>query len=606
MVVGWGVVGWGVVGWGVVGAGSVFSYSMKRPSGWCHIGPGAVWRCKGAGLARGGGGKNNIQFKKKGRNLNSMTTSSSDRLRAHYQQLRLLSCDQLWTREVPRFDAAPAPERMQQVAVVRAVGVVFSETGSPAQKQQARHWLRGLLADPAEKVRRYAMAALPKLGAGEAEEHELLALVGRATSEREDRALVQTLSRIGGKATLELGAGEQGGRLAVSVQQVKANVARREGAGALALDAPLKKLEGIRVALQCRSGLTPFVVEELNQASALKDVFRIGRQDAERIELVPEKVFSLNNLYALRCFSALVFPLGDLPLRDGVDSGLDPRALAALIASGPARHIMQSFTEGTVRYRLEFFARRTSATVANEIAEHVFAAAPALLNDPRQALWEVSIRETAQGVRVELSPRLRPDPRFAYRRGDVPAASHPPLAAAMARLAGVGTFGTEKIWDPFCGSGLELAECALRGEGGAVFGTDLSAEAVAVAKLNFASANRERKPVRARFVASDFREAFRHSELSDLNELSLVICNPPLGKRVPVNDLRSMVRALFGFAGRLLRPGGRLVFVNPVELRPEGGELKLDFRQKVDVGFAHLHLEKWVKQEARGGRPSGR
>ena len=549
--------------------------------------------------------KINIQFKEKGLKLSQMTNSSSDRLRAHYQQLRLLSCDQLWTREVPGFDTAPPPERMQLVSVVRAVGVVFSETGSPAQKQQARNWLRGLLSDPTEKVRRYAMAALPKLGAGEAEEHELLALVGKAASEREDRALVQTLSRIGGKATLELGAADQGGRLGVSVQQLKANVARKEGAGSLALDAPLKKLEGIRVVLQCRSGLTPFVVEELNQSAALKGVFRIGRQDAERIEFVPDKVFSLNNIYGLRCFSTLVFPLGELPLRDGPDSPLDPRALAAIIASGPARHIMQSFTEGTVRYRLEFFARRTSPTLANEIAEHVFAAAPALLNDPRQALWEVSIRETATGVRVELTPRLRPDPRFAYRRGDVPAASHPPLAAAMARLAGIGSFGAEKIWDPFCGSGLELAECALRGEGGAVFGTDLSPEAVAVAKLNFASANRERKSVRARFVACDFREAFRHSDLSDLNELSLVISNPPLGKRVPVNDLRSMVRALFGFAARLLRPGGRLVFVNPVELRPESGELKLDFRQKVDVGFAHLYLEKWVKHESKGGRPPG-
>jgi hypothetical protein len=102
---------------------------------------------------------------------------------------------------------------------------------------------------------------------------------------------------------------------------------------------------------------------------------------------------------------------------------------------------MQSFTEGTVRYRLECFARRTNATFVNEIAEHVFAAAPTLLNDPRQALWEVSIRETAQSVRVELSPRFRPDPRFAYRRGDVPAASHPPLAAAMARRAAASPAG---------------------------------------------------------------------------------------------------------------------------------------------------------------------
>jgi hypothetical protein len=67
-----------------------------------------------------------------------------------------------------------------------------------------------------------------------------------------------------------------------------------------------------------------------------------------------------------------------------------------------------------------------------------------------------------------------------------------------------------------------------------------------------------------------------------------------------------MVRALHGLAGRLLRPGGRLVFVNPVELRPEGGELRLDFRQKVDVGFAHLHLEKWVKREQNESRLPGR
>jgi 23S rRNA G2445 N2-methylase RlmL len=548
----------------------------------------------------------NIQFKKKGRILPGMTTSSSDRLRAHYQQLRLLSCEELWTREVPGFDAAPPTQRMQLVSVVRAVGVVFAETGSPAQKHAARNWLLGLLSDPAEKVRRYAMAALPKLGAGEAEERELLALVGKAASQREDKALVQTLSRIGGKATLELGAAEEGGRLAVSVQQVKANVARREGAGSLALDAPLKKLEGIRVALQCRDGLTPFVVEELNQSAALKGVFRIGRQDPERLELVPEKVFSLNDLYTLRCFSTLVFPLGELPLQSGSKGPPEPSALAAIIASGPARHLLQSFTEGTVRYRLECFARRTSAAFVNEIAGHVFAAAPMLLNDPRQALWEVSIRETAQSVRVELSPRFRPDPRFAYRRGDVPAASHPPLAAAMARLAGVGSFGAEKIWDPFCGSGLELAECALRGEGGTLFGTDLSPEAVAVAKVNVASANKGRSAVRARFVASDFREAYRHAELSDLEGLSLIISNPPLGKRVPVNDLRSMVRALYGLAGRLLRPGGRLVFVNPVELRPEGGELRLDFRQKVDVGFSHLHLEKWVKREQNESRLPGR
>jgi SAM-dependent methyltransferase len=489
--------------------------------------------------------------------------------------------------------------------VVRAVGVVFAESGSPAEKQQARGWLRGLLSDPVEKVRRYAMAALPKLGAGEAEERELLSLMEKAAGEREEKALAQTLSRIGGKATLERGVAGQGGRLAVSVQRVRANVARKEGAGSLVLGAALRRLEGVRVILRCRAGLAPFVVEEVQQAAQAKALFRVGRQEAESVELIPQKVFSLNDLYVFRCFGSLVFPLGELPRREAPGAPLDARAVAAVLASGHARHIMQSFTEGPVRYRLEFPARRAVAGPAAEVAGYVFEAAPALLNDPRQALWEVVVRESALATWVELSPRLRPDPRFAYRRGDVPAASHPPLAAAMARLAGVGLGGEEKVWDPFCGSALELAECALRGgEGGLFLGTDLDPEAVSVARLNFAAATRGRTGLRARFVACDFRKAAGQAELADLKDLTLMLCNPPLGKRVPVGDLREMVRSLFALAGRLLRPGGRLVFVNPVDLEPDAGGFRLGFRQKVDLGFAHLPLEKWLKREPPKNRPA--
>jgi SAM-dependent methyltransferase len=540
-----------------------------------------------------------------------MTSTSSERLKAHYQQLRVLDCEQLWTREVPAFDAAAPSERLRLVGVVRAVGVVFSETGSPTQRQAARAWLRGLLSDPVEKVRRYAMAALPKLGAGEAEENELLALAGKAAGEREQTALARTLGRIGGRATLEHGIPSPGSVSAVSLQRVKANVARKEGDGSLTLETPIRHIEGIRVILRCRSGLAPFVAAELEGADGLRNFFRPGHRESDSVELLPLKAFSLAQLYALRCFGTLVFPLGALPPAEGNGSPVEPRALAGLIASGHAKHLMRSFTKGQVRYRLNFAGRRANPALVEEVAAEVFAAAPALLNDPRQALWEVDVRENTRGTRVELVPRLRPDPRFAYRRGDVPAASHPPLAAAMARLAEVGLSGEEKVWDPFCGSGLELSECALRTDGGLFFGTDLEPAAVAVAKLNVASAvassNRGFTPPKTRFVACDFRQAVGHPELSDLGGLSLIICNPPLGKRVPVEDLRSLVRSLFHLAGRLLRPGGRLVFVNPVDSTAGEGSLRCRFRQKVDLGFAHLHLEKWVKQEPRGSRsPAGK
>ena len=87
-----------------------------------------------------------------------------------YQQLRRLPCAQLWQDEVPRFDRAAPRERFERVALVRAVGVVFAESGTAAQQDAARTWLRGLLHDPEEKIRRYAMAALPKIGAGQGEE----------------------------------------------------------------------------------------------------------------------------------------------------------------------------------------------------------------------------------------------------------------------------------------------------------------------------------------------------------------------------------------------------------------------------------------------------
>ena len=94
-----------------------------------------------------------------------------------YRELRALPWEQLWKDEVQRFDRATARERFERVSVVRAVGVVFPESGPAEQRDEVRAWLRGLLHDPEEKIRRYAMAALPKIGAGAGDEAELLALL---------------------------------------------------------------------------------------------------------------------------------------------------------------------------------------------------------------------------------------------------------------------------------------------------------------------------------------------------------------------------------------------------------------------------------------------
>jgi len=44
-----------------------------------------------------------------------------------------------------------------------------------------------------------------------------------------------------------------------------------------------------------------------------------------------------------------------------------------------------------------------------------------------------------------LSPRGAADPRFTWRRADIPAASHPTIAAALARVGGVRAAGRSGV-----------------------------------------------------------------------------------------------------------------------------------------------------------------
>ena len=191
---------------------------------------------------------------------------------------------------------------------------------------------------------------------------------------------------------------------------------------------------------------------------------------------------------------------------------------------------------------------------------------------------------------LELRPRLSPDPRFAYRLQYIPAASHPPLAAAMARLA--GKRNEEIVWDPFCGSGVELIECAVRGGVRKLFGTDRSPEAIAIAQENFAAAGIDLAI--ANFHCRDFRD---HASVDGLGagRVSLIITNPPMGMRVPIPNLRELIADLFSVAATTLKPGGRLVFVNPTRMESPDPRLKLKSRQIVDMSGFDARLEVYVK-----------
>ena len=501
-----------------------------------------------------------------------------------YQELRRLTCEQLWQDEVPRFDRATPQVRMARVAVIRSVGVVFSESGTAAQKDAARAWLRSLLHDPQEKIRRYAMTALPKLGAGADEEASLLSLLRTPANEREQKFLGRALGKIGGAATLESMPEGAPGFLLQTRQKVQANVARSQSPGAVRMDSRLADFAGLRIHLRGRAGLESFVRDEVEAAFKTRGLFRVAEVRRGLVAITPLAPFSLGDIYALRCFGTVGFVLGTTATAEGAEA---IESLAAAITSPLARRVFGTFTEGPIRYRLDFTARGHQRGAVRQLANRAFELCPTILNDARTAPWAVDIHPAGRGSSVELRPRLTPDPRLWFRQEDVPAASHPPLAASMARLA--GRVENDIVWDPFCGSGLELIERALLGGVRHVHGTDLSADAIAITRKNFTAAKFDSIP--ADFSRCDFRS---YTGLGS-GGATLIITNPPMGMRVPIPDLHGLIGDLFSAAATMLRPGGRLVFANPVRIESPHRALRLQSRQTVDFGGFDCRLEMYLK-----------
>jgi len=489
-----------------------------------------------------------------------------------YRQLRDLSWHELWTNEVPCFNSATARERLERVAVIRAVAVVFSESGPPAELQTVKDWLRKLLDDPCEKVRRYAIAALPKLGRDQRDERDLLALTQRSASAREKQHLARALGKIGSEETLR----HAHSLPAATVQRIQASVLRAENASAIKFGAVMRHISGIEIHLRSRAGLERFVREEAETLVKATGKFQLRETKRGQVTLIPIAPFSLADLYSMRCFWTMSIAVGKARGRS-----LEP--LADLAASPAVLGFLRTLTDGPIRYRVDFVGKGHQRASVRDLAQRIYSKRPELLNGGGDTPWTFEIHSEAHGNRLELSPKLTPDPRFAYRKRDVPAASHPPLAACLARLA--GRVEGDVIWDPFCGSGLELIERSLLGGVTKLFGTDRSDEAIEISRQNF---NAAKIPgVEANFVGSDFRKF-------NPGKLTLIITNPPLGKRVPIPNLHQLIEDVFRSATRLLTPGGRLVLINPLDTSIPIYPLRLVFSELVDLGGFRRRLEKYT------------
>ncbi len=267
------------------------------------------------------------------------------------------------------------------------------------------------------------------------------------------------------------------------------------------------------------------------------------------------------------------------------------------LTSDEALRIMKGFTEGVIRYRIEWAGgghrRGLTFRCAREIAER----RAELMNDPTSSLWEAVVGERG----VELRPRGLEDPRFAWRKRHVPASSHPTLAAALARVAGVRE--DDVVWDPFVGAGTELVERARLGAAARLMGSDMDTEALALARENLASAGIEG-------VELELADARDHVPTA---APTLILTNPPMGRRVLNKSLTgALYEAFLAHAARVLAPGGRLVWISPrAESTARTAEelgLRISYRQRIDMGGFWAELQSFAKptasESARGSRAS--
>ena len=437
----------------------------------------------------------------------------------------------------------------------------------------ARAMLLAHTGDAAPRVRKAAAVALGKLGGDDAR-HALLARWDASDAlPDERRALAEALGKVGGdEALARLRALDAGDDAELMRRRDRAvlmadRTAQRDVASTIVAD--IRPPAPVTVELGCRAGLGPLLLEELAALGIAAQP--TGDRGATLALAAP-----LSSLFAARLWATVAIPI---PLAADDDLAT---AITRTIASPRLLGLLRAWTRGPIRWRLGF-AHGHKRAIVWRVARDAATAGADLINDPTSTTWDLLVDDEQRTLAVV--PRRLDDPRFAYRAADIPAASHPTVAAALAWLAEPRS--GDRVWDPFCGSGVELVERARRGPARALLGTDIDAAALDAARRNLDAAG-----VRAELAPADART-------HDPGPIDLVITNPPLGSRVRLDAGALLVAALPNLA-RALAPRGRLVWITPSARKttPAAEQLGLVRIRSlaVDLGGVRGHVERWDRR----------
>ncbi len=473
--------------------------------------------------------------------------------------------------------------------IVNAIGRLGTD---PAVSQALVEVLNDAALDA--KSRRNAVIALGKRrepGAAQA----LMEAWRRDPQPEMRRSIAAALGKVGDPEALALlreSEGTPDGELARIAERASIMIERTASRGSGGeLDPSRTAARPVDVVLATRKGLEGVLAEELISLCAARGVERVQADGPGRVRAV--LVGPLEVLFAARTWIALHFPVSG----EGAGEGdMAPAAIARAVSSAAARTLFDAWSVGPPRYRIAWVdaGHRRAATWDAVRAIAARSQSQGLVNDPTASTWEVLVTTRAGSVEVALSPKALDDPRFAWRRRDVPAASHPAVAAALARIGGVKP--DDVVWDPFVGSGAELVERALLGPRRALLGTDTDPRALEAARRNLQAAGFE--------VVLTKADALTHSPRG----VTLVVTNPPMGRRsLRTVGTSDMLDRFVAHAASVLVPGGRLVWIAPWPERSraagEKAGMVLELKRAIDMGGFDAEIQRWGKPGgSRGAR----
>jgi 23S rRNA G2445 N2-methylase RlmL len=438
--------------------------------------------------------------------------------------------------------------------------------------------------DTDAKTRRNAVIALGHARGEEVEAALLRALAASPTVELR-RSLAASLGKVGTERSLEAlreaaSAGDaELARIAERSSFMVSRTSTRSGGASIEMTRAAGR--ALDVVLFARQGLEDLLADELSRLPVVDSVRVMGPGRVRARLLGP-----MGALFGARTMLSFCFPL---PTERIVDGETPSDAIARAASGDVARLVFSTWTAGAPRFRIAWTHGGHRRAATWDAVRAIALRMPELINDPTASTWALVVSSHRLFVDVDIAPRALEDPRFGWRTGDVPAASHPTVAAALARVATAQP--DDVVWDPFVGSGGELLERAMLGPFRALFGSDIDADALAVARANLEGAG---------FAATlAHADAVGHEKAAPLG-VTLVITNPPMGRRSSrTAGLADTLDRFVARAASVLVRGGRLVWIAPFSARSRAAAtragLTLEWSRVIDMGGFDAEMQRWVR-----------